>query len=164
MASHAMPQLVPLQLAAPCEGGSAQAEQREPQVATSLLGAQMPLQLCVLFGHVLLHARLLAMQAPLQSCIVEGQVVPHDNPSHVAEPPVGTGQAEHDEGPQLESRLFETHGPVPAGHWWYPLLQEMPHVPPAQRGETLGSVGHFMQLEPQALESLSAAQLVLPHA
>ena len=109
---------MPLQLAAPCEGGSAHAEQREPQVATSLLGAQMPLQLCVLFGHVLLHARLLAMQAPLQSCMLLGQLVPQDRPSQVAEPPVGAAHVEHDVGPQLVSSELLTQGPVPAGHWW----------------------------------------------
>jgi hypothetical protein len=90
-----MPQLVPLQLAAPCEGGSAHAEQREPHEATAPFGEQMPLQLCVFAGHMLLQARLLAMQAPLQSCMFVGQLVPQESPSHVAEPPVGTGHAEH---------------------------------------------------------------------
>ena len=115
--SHAMPQLVPLQLAAPCEVGSAHAEQRDPHVPTFPLGEQMPLQLCVLAGHMLLHARLLAMHAPLQSCVPPGQLVPHDRPSQVAEPPVGTAQAEHEVGPQLVSSVLATHVPVPGGHW-----------------------------------------------
>jgi hypothetical protein len=112
-----MPQVVPLQLAAPCEVGSAHAEQRAPHVPTLPLGEQMPLQLWVFVGHMLLQARLLAMQAPLHSCMLVGQLVPHDRPSQVAEPPWGTAQAEHEVGPQLARSVLATHAPVPAGHW-----------------------------------------------
>ena len=107
---------MPLQLAAPCVGGLAHGEQREPHEATAPFGEQMPLQLWLFAGHVLLQARLLAMQAPLQSCMPPGQLVPHESPSQVAAPPVGTGHAEHEVWPQLVSRALLTQAPAPAGH------------------------------------------------
>jgi hypothetical protein len=113
-----MPHVPPLQLPAPCEGGSAQGEQREPQVAGEVLLEQMPLQMCVAPMQVPLHGRLLAMHAPLQTYWFAGQTGWHERPSQLAEPPVGTGHAAHEVVPQLEVRLLATHGPVFAGHWW----------------------------------------------
>lgn len=159
-----MPQVPPLQLPAPCEGGSAQGEQREPHVAGEVLLAQMPLQRCVpgRASQLPPQGRLAAMQLPAQSCVPPGHERPHDRPSQVAVPPAGMGQALHEVVPQLEVRLLATHGPVPAGHWWYPVLQTMPHAPPLHTAVPLGSVGHFVHAAPQAVASLSAEQPV-PH-
>ena len=89
--------------------------QRVPHVTGDVSDEHTPLQLCVPPGHVLLQARLLAMQAPLHTCWPAGHMSPHDRPSHVAEPPVGAAQAEHDVVPQLEVSALLTHGPVFAG-------------------------------------------------
>jgi hypothetical protein len=106
------------QLALPFEAGAGQAVHRVPQVAGAVSDEQMPLQLCSPARHIPLQARLLAMQAPLHTYWPAGHWVPHDRPSHVAEPPVGTAHAAHDVVPQLEVRLLATHGPVFAGQRW----------------------------------------------
>jgi hypothetical protein len=52
------------------------------------------------------------MQAPLHSLVLPGQVVPQARPSQVAVPPLGTGQAMHEVGPQLLVLVSETHFPL----------------------------------------------------
>jgi hypothetical protein len=52
-----------------------------------------------------------------------------------------------------------THVPL---QLWYPELQRTEHVPLWQIAVPFASVGHFLHVDPQALASSSAAQ-VLPH-
>jgi len=151
-----------LHVAAPLLTGAEHAEQLVPQVATAVLAAQMPLQLCVPVGHVLLQARLVAMQAPLQSCMPLGQLAPQLRPSQVADPPWGTAHAVHDVVPQLATSVLLTQAPVPDGHWWWPVAHMIPHVPPWQTAVPLGSPGQAVQLDPHAVASVLAAHL-LPH-
>ena len=105
-ATQAMPQLVPSQVALPFEGGLGQAEHRVPQVATLVSDEQVPLQSCVPIGQVPPQGCPVLIQAPEQIRWSVGQVVPQATPLQVAVPPVGTGQAIHDEAPQFSvSRL-----------------------------------------------------------
>jgi hypothetical protein len=76
--------------------GDEQGIQEAPQLASSVLDTQLPLQSCFPSGHLPSQARLFWMHAPAHSFVPAGQELPHIFPSHVAEPPIGAAQAEHD--------------------------------------------------------------------
>jgi hypothetical protein len=115
-APQVKPQVVPLQLVEVAPVGKGHAvHDVVPQLATSVLVAQMPEQSWVPLGQVPLHAALLAMQVFVQSFMLEGQVGTHCVPSQVTEPPVGCVHAVHDEAPQLPTSLLLTHLPP---HRW----------------------------------------------
>jgi len=82
-----------------------------PQLATSVLLAQMPEQSWVPLEQTPLHAELLAMQVPAQSFMFAGQAGTHCVPSQVTEPPAGCMHAVHDEVPQLPTSVLLTHLP-----------------------------------------------------
>ena len=106
------PQVVPSQLfeVAPVGKGHA-VHDVVPQLATSVLLAQMPEQSWVPLEQTPLHAELLAMQVPAQSFMLAGQAGRHCVPSQVTEPPVGCMHAVHDEVPQLPTSALLTHLP-----------------------------------------------------
>jgi hypothetical protein len=62
-------------------------------------------------------------------------------------------------GPQVATALLSTHLPLQT---WKPLLHIRPHTPSTHAGTPFGSVGQLVQLAPQAVASLSAAQAA-PH-
>ncbi len=111
-APQVKPQVVPLQLVevAPVGKGHA-AHDVVPQLATSVLLAQIPEQLWVPLAQAPLHAELLAMQVPAQSFMLVGHTGTHCVPSQVTEPPVGCMHAVHDEVPQVPTSLLLTHLP-----------------------------------------------------
>lgn len=84
---------------------------------------------------------------------------PHDVPSQVAVPFVGTGQATH-ELPQLATLLLDTHSPP---QLWKPVLHAMPQLVPLQVALPLAGTGQAVHDGPQLCALLFAAQL-LPHA
>ena len=120
---------------------------------------QIPEQLCVPLGHIPLHAMVLAMHAPLHSLLVPGQAGTQANPSQLTvPPPLGAWQALHEVlsvGPQVATALLSTHFPLQTVK---PLLHISPHTPRTHAGTPFGSVGQLVQLAPQAVASLSAAQ------
>jgi hypothetical protein len=86
-------------------------------------------------------------------------------PSHVTVPPVGAVQTTPQVWPpQLFGSCVLTHLPP---HEWNPLLQASAHVPfDWQLAVPFGSVGHTVQLGPQAVASSFAAQVAeapVPH-
>jgi len=81
-------------------------------------------------------------------------------PSQLTVPPVGAVHGvPHVVAPQLLTSLLLTQTPPQA---WYPRAHDRPHVPPVHVAVPFGSVGHFLQVVPQAVASLSAEQ-PLPH-
>jgi hypothetical protein len=79
-----------------------------PHEFTLVFIAQKPLQSCVPAAHVP-QTSAAPMHTPLQSFISAGQAGTHAVPSQVAVPPIGMGQAAHDEVPQLPTSLSLTH-------------------------------------------------------
>ena len=104
---HLKSQEVPSQVAVAFAGG-AQGVQRLPQLATSVLETQFPLQSCLPLAHMALQGWAVAMQTPAQSLVSEGHCVPHLIPSQVALPPVGAGQGEAQAVPQFMRDLLST--------------------------------------------------------
>jgi hypothetical protein len=97
-------QVVPSQVALPFACGS-QGLHEAPQLAVSLLGTQLPLQLWVPSGQVPSHAFPFAWQMPLHKVVSAGHSEPHLVPSQVALPPDGIGQGEQPM-PQLIGSLL----------------------------------------------------------
>ena len=88
-----------------------------------------------------------------------GMFTPHDVPSQVAVPFVGTGQATH-ELPQVATLVLDTHSPP---QLWKPALQAMPQLVPLQVALPFAGTGQAVHDVPQLCTLLFAAQL-LPHA
>jgi hypothetical protein len=85
------------------------------------------------------------MQAPAHSFIPDGQVPPHDVPSQVAVPPVGTLHAVQDD-PHEVTAVLRTHD-VP--HAWYPVAQVNPHDVPSHVAVPLAGAVHGVHDVPQ---------------
>ena len=115
-APQVKPQVVPSQLfeVAPLGKGHA-VHAVAPQLATSVLLAQMPAQLWVPLAQPPLHAALLAIQVPAHSFMLVGHAGTHCVPSQVTEPPIGWVHAAQDEVPQLPTSVLLTHLPP---HRW----------------------------------------------
>jgi hypothetical protein len=84
---------------------------------------------------------------------------PHDVPSQVAVPFVGTGHAVH-ELPQVATLVFDTHSPP---QLWKPVLHAMPQLVPLQVALPFDGTGQAVHDVPQLCALLFAAQL-LPQA
>ena len=59
-------------------------------------------------------------------------------------------------GPQVATALLSTHFPLQT---WNPLLHSRPQTPVTQAAAPFGSVGHFVQVVPQAVASPSGAHV-----
>jgi hypothetical protein len=128
VALHWMPQFVPSQVAWPFDG-TLHAEHDAPHELRPLLGAQTPLQSCVIPEHWFMHAFCMGMQVPAHGFCPSGQRTPHLDPSHVASPPVGAKHGEHDPPHVLGSTLLTqalSHSCWPCGHAHAPLWQLAP--------------------------------------
>jgi hypothetical protein len=86
------------------------AHEVEPQEFTLSFATQRLLQLCCFVGsgQVPSQAAAMSMQLPLQSFCPDGQEPPHC-PWQVRVPPGTSGQALHDDVPQLSTLVSSTH-------------------------------------------------------
>jgi hypothetical protein len=104
------PHVVPSQVAVPC-AGAAQAVQDVPQLLGLAFGWHVPEQSWVPVLQTAEHEAACAMHWPAHSLKPVGHEPPQLVPSHVAEPPIGTGQATQ-AMPQLATSVLLTHWPV----------------------------------------------------
>ena len=104
------PQVVPSQVPVPC-AGTAQVVQDVPQLLGLALGWHVPEQSWVPALQTPEHEAVWAMHWPAHSLNPVGHEPPQLVPSHVADPPVGTGQATQ-AMPQLATSVLITHWPV----------------------------------------------------
>lgn len=89
-----------------------------------------------------------------------GQVCTHAVPLQLTLPPVGFWQGVvHSVSPQVSRAPLLTQVPL---QLWYPELQRTEQAPFWQMAVPFGSAAHFLQLDPQALASSSAAHAA-PH-
>jgi hypothetical protein len=118
------------------------------------------------------------MHAPVQSFCPAGQLAPHETPSQVAVPPVGTTHAVQ-EKPHVRTSLFETqislHRCVPAvkqspmhefangmqapAQRFVPAGQNAPQKRPSHVAPPPVGAGHEKQLSPQWLTSMRDTQI-----
>jgi hypothetical protein len=104
------PHVVPSQVAVPC-AGAAQVVQEIPQLLGLALGWHVPEQSWVPLLQTPEHEAAWAMHWPAHSLKPVGHEPPQLVPSHIADPPIGTGQATQ-AMPQLATSVLLTHCPV----------------------------------------------------
>ena len=108
--SQVKPHVVPSQVAVPCVG-IGQGEQDVPQLLGLAFGWHVPEQSCVPVPQTPEHEAAWAMHWPAHNLKPVGHDPPQLVPSHVAVPPMGTGQATQ-AMPQLATSVLLTHWPV----------------------------------------------------
>jgi len=101
------PQALALQVAVALAGGAHGAHD-VPQLLVLLSAWQVPAQSWLPLRQAPWQLWAVAIQAPAHSFMVLGQVPPQILPSHVAVPPVGTGQGEQEE-PQVATSALLAH-------------------------------------------------------
>lgn len=138
--------------------GSAHGVHSDPHVLVSAFDTQNPLQSWVPEAQGCPQAAVESTHTPWQTFFPLGHFAPHDVPSHVDSPPVGTGQAVH-ELPHDAVLELATHLPP---HRWKPFLHVSPQLPAVHVAVPFGSVGHTVHAAPQAPASSSRLQDV-PH-
>jgi hypothetical protein len=104
---HSKSQAPLTHVALPPEGAAQGMQDEVPQLLTSVSETQLLLQLCLPGTHWPSQGWVSGMQAPRQALVPLGQDAPQLVPSHVAEPPVGTGQAVQ-ETPQVATCMLLT--------------------------------------------------------
>lgn len=141
------PQLVPSHVAVPFIGVEHGVHDEAPHEFGLEFGWQVPLQSWLPLGQTPEHDAVDAMQTPAHSFIPDGQVPPHVMPSHVAVPPVGTGQAAQLEPHEATEVLLAQDDP----QTWYPVLQVKPHAVPSQVAVPCAGITQAVQDVPQVL-------------
>jgi hypothetical protein len=155
-ALHLKAQALPSQVASVLAGTEQGMQEVVPQLFTSVLSTQFPLQSCLPAGQSPPHDIEGGWHLPvlLQSVVPEGQVAWQEPFMQAAPPPSAGLHGVHDV-PHESVDVLDLHS-VPQR--WKPVLQVSLHSVPSQVVAPFGEVGHTTHEGPQAVFSVSATQ------